>query len=219
MTAAREALTLPAVFLTVALFGGLRVTDRVALVPPPLFALVLSVLLIGLLVRCGACAPDRLVHPRRPALANLNGAIVMLAVFLASAQAFNLATPDSGVPRLLVSLFFLVLLANTLAASPDRVRVLRSLFIILGSAFVVKFVVLTAMSSPGDTLVSRMLRLMLDGATFGAVTQGESHAATGYVAFATLMLYVFGLALLPTPGHSIARSAAAKRTRARGLLR
>ena len=93
MTAAREALALPLVFLTVTLLGGLRIADAVALLPPSLFALVLSVLLLGLLVRCGALAPNRLVHASRSTLANVNGLIVMLAAFLASAQAFNVATP------------------------------------------------------------------------------------------------------------------------------
>ena len=63
----------------------------------------------------------------RPALANLNGFVVLVAAFLAGAQAFNLATPDAGLPYILFSVFFLVLLLNTLAASPDRVRVLRRL--------------------------------------------------------------------------------------------
>lgn len=197
MTAVREAMTLPLVFLTVALLGGLRIAERVVLVPPSLFALVLSVLLLGLLVRCGAFAPDLLVHARRSALANLNGVTVMVAVFLASAQAFNLVTPESGLPRVLVNVFCLVLLANTLAAAPDRIRVLRSVSVVLGSAFVVKFVVLAALSNPADTLLARTLRLLLEGVTLGAVTQELLHPATGYVAFCTLMLYFVGLVLLP----------------------
>src|SRR4029453_8989279 len=119
MTAVREAIVLPLVFLTVTLVGGLRIAERVVFVPPPLFALVLAMLLIGLLVRCGALAPDRLMHASRTPLANLNGLSVMFAAFLATAQAFNAATPDSGVPRVLFNVFFLVLLANTMTAFPD----------------------------------------------------------------------------------------------------
>jgi hypothetical protein len=197
MTAAREAIVLPLIFLTVTLVGGLRIADRVALVPPPLFALVLAVLLIGLLVRCGAIAPDRLVHTSRTPLANLNGVIVMLAAFLASAQAFNAATPDSGVPRVLFNIFFLVLMANTMTASPDRVRVLRSLLVIFGSAFVLKFIVLAALSNPAEGRFARALQLLFEGVTLGSVTQDVFHPATGYLAFCTLMLYLFGLVLLP----------------------
>src|SRR4030095_318757 len=156
MTATREAIARPLVCLTVTLFGGLRIADGVALLPPPLFALALSVLLIGLLVRCGALAPNRLVHTSRSMLANVNGVIVMLAAFLASAQAFNIATPESGAPRMLFNLVYLVLLANTIAASPARPRALRSLLVIFGSAFIVKFVVLAALSQPADGTPTRV---------------------------------------------------------------
>jgi len=205
MTAIREAIALPLIFLTVALLGGLRIADRVALLPPPLFALVLSVLLLGLLVRCGALAPDRLMHASRSMLANLNGLVVVLAAFLASAQAFNAATPDSGVPRVLFNLAFLVLLANTMAASPDRVRVLRSLLVIFGSAFIVKFIVLAALSSPAEGVFTRALQVLFEGITLGSVTQDVLHPATGYIAFFTLLLYLFGLVLLPATDQSPSR--------------
>jgi hypothetical protein len=197
MTVTREAIVLPLVFLTVVLLGGLRIAGGVALLPPPLFALVLSVLLLGVLVRSGVVAPYRLVHPARPALANVNGAIVLTAAFLASAQAFNAATPESGLPRLLFNVLFLVLLANTLAAAPDRIHVLRSLLVVFGSAFVLKFVVLAAMSSPADGVLSRAIQLLFEGMTLGSVTQGAWHPATGYIAFFTLLLYLGGLMMLP----------------------
>jgi hypothetical protein len=201
MTATREAIALPLVFLTVALFGGLRIADGVALLPPPLFALVLAVLLLGLLVRCGALAPERLMHTSRSMLANLNGLVVMLAAFLASAQAFNVATPESGAPRVLFNLVFLILLANTIAASSDRIRVLRSLLVIFGSAFVVKFIVLSALSRPAEGIAARALQVLFEGVTLGSVTQQAFRPATGYVAFGTLMLYFFGLVLLPPAGR------------------
>jgi hypothetical protein len=203
MSPAREAIALPLVFLTVALFGGLRIASGVALLPPPLFALVLSVLLLGVLVRCGALAPERLVNGSRPTLANLNGLIVLLAAFVASAQAFNVATPESGVPRVLFNVFFLVLLANTIAAAPDRLRVLRSLLVIFGSAFIVKFIVLAALSSPSEGLFTRALMVLFEGVTLGSVTQDVFHPATGYVAFGTLMLYLLGLVLLPPADRTV----------------
>jgi len=212
VTATREAIALPLVFLTVALFGGLRIADRVALLPPPLFALVLSVLLLGLLVRCGALAAGRLVHGSRSRLANLNGLVVVLAAFLASAQAFNVATPESGAPRVLFNLVFLILLANTIAASPDRARVLRSLLVIFGSAFIVKFIVLSALSHPAEGTVTRALQVLFEGVTLGSVTQDVFHPATGYIAFGTLMLYLFGLVLLPAADRGGLKPAATYRT-------
>ena len=201
MTAAREAIALPLTFLTVALLGGLRISDRVALLPPPLFALALSVLLLALLVRCGALAPDRLVHPSRSMLANLNGLVIVLAVFLATAQAFNAATPDPGVPRVLFNVAFLLLLANTMAAAPDRVRALRSVLVIFGSAFVAKFVVLSALSTPAQGGFTRAMQMLFEGVTLGTVTQDVLHPVSGYVAFFTLMLYLIGLVLLPARGE------------------
>lgn len=198
MSGVREALYLPVLFLTVALLGGVRIADRVTLLPPPLFALVLGVLLLGVLVKSGALAPDRLMSAARPPLANLNGLIVILTTFFASVQVFNLTTPETGLPHLLCNLFLLVLLLNTLAASPDRVRVLRSLMVILGSAFLLKFIVLAALSDPVGGMVKRVLLVILEGLTLGTLTQATFHPATGYLAFFTLVLFLIGLALLPS---------------------
>jgi hypothetical protein len=197
MTAVREALYLPLLFLTVALLGGVHIADRVVLIPPPLFTLVLATLLLSILVQCGALAPERLMRADRSALANLNGLVVLLAAFFAAAQAFNVATPESGLPRLFCQVFLLVLLLNTLVASPDRIRVLRSLMVIFGSAFMLKFVILAAISNPGDGGLKRVLLAMLEGLTLGTLTQAVVSPVTGYVAFAVLVLFLVGLSLLP----------------------
>jgi hypothetical protein len=198
MNSAREAVYLPLLFLTVALFGGVRIAERVTLLPPALFTLVLALLLFGVLVKCGALAPERLMGPSRSALANMNGLALFLAAFFASAQAFTLATPDSGLPRVLFSVFFLVLLLNTLAASPDRIHVLRSLMVVFGSTFTMKFIVLAALSNPSGGRLKQALLLLLEGVTLGTLTQEVFHPATGYLAFFTLLLFLFGLALLPS---------------------
>lgn len=205
MTAAREAIFLPGAFLTVTLLGGLRVTDSVAFAPPPLFALVLAVLLLAVLVRSGALAAHALMNGSRGPLENLNGTVLLLALFAASAQAFNLATPSHGLPLVLFSAFLFVLLLNTLVAAPDRVRVLRSLLVIFGSAFVLKFIILAALSDPGGGRLKRVLQALLEGVTLGTLTQEPLHAASGYIAFFTLLLYLIALAALPAiapPGAS-----------------
>jgi hypothetical protein len=194
----REAFGLPLSFLTVALLGGVRVADRIVLLPPPLFSLVLAFLLIGVLVRSGALAPERLMSGARPGLANVNGAVVLLTAFLASAQAFNVAIPEYGLPRLLFSVFLFVLLMNTYAAAPDRIRVLRSVLVIFGSAFVLKFIVLAALSDPAGGWLKRTLVAMLEGLTLGTLSQQVYQPATGYIAFATLALFIGSLALLPS---------------------
>ncbi len=197
MSPAREAIYLPVLFLTVALLGGLRIGERVILVPPPLFTLVLALLLIGVLVKGAALDSDRLMHSRRPTLANVNGFILLVTAFFASAQAFSMVTPDAGLPRVLCGGFLFVLLLNTIAAATDRVRVLRSLLIIFGTAFVLKFVVLASLASPAGGTVSRILQILLEGATLGTLSQPVSDPATGYVAFFVLVLFLFGLSMLP----------------------
>lgn len=197
MSIAREAFYLPLLFLTVTLLGGARIAGRVVLLPPSLFSLVLAMLLLGVLVKCGALAPERLMNTARPAAANLNGFAVLVSVFFASAQALSLSTPESGLPHLIISVFLLVLLLNTLAAGPDRIRVVRSLLVIFGAAFVLKFIVLAALSDPDGGRLKRVLLALLEGVTLGTLTQDVLHPATGYLAFFTLVLFMVGLALLP----------------------
>lgn len=197
MIALREAVVLPLLLLTVAFVAGARPGARVELVPPTLFALVLATMLIAALVRSGALATERLLHASRGTLANANGVMVLLALFAASAQVLTLLTPRSGMPLLFVDIFLFVLLLNTLAAVPDRMRLLRSLAITLGAAFAIKFIVLAAVSGPADSRLGRVLVALFDAATFGNVTQEPEPAAAGYLAFVTVAAYVIAVALLP----------------------
>ncbi|HJZ73857.1 MAG TPA: hypothetical protein VKE51_19095 [Vicinamibacterales bacterium] len=197
MTRAAEVFWIPLVFLTVTLLGGVRIADRVVFLRPPLSALVLAVLLLAALVRCGAFAPQRLMNPRRPALANLSGVTVLATMFAASVQAFNSVIPESGLPRLVVVVFLFVLLLNTLAASTDRTHVLRSTAVILGSMFVLKYIILAALSDPTGGWLTRVLIAALEGVTLGTLAQQPFGPATGYVAFLTLALFLGGLAVLP----------------------
>lgn len=206
MTAAREAIFLPLMFLAVTLLGGLRLGatgsashpfGAVAFLPPPLFSLVLAVIVLAIVVRSGTLAPERLMNNARSPLANVNGFVVLLTAFAATAQALNLATPASGLPLLVVDTLLLVLLVNTLVAAPDRTRVLRSFMVVFGAAFVLKFVVLASLSDPDGGRTKKVLQLLLEGITLGTLAQEPLHPASGYIAFGTLALYLIGLALLP----------------------
>jgi hypothetical protein len=204
MKAVTEAVYLPTLFLTVALLGGLRVDDRVTFVPPPLFGLVLGIMLFGVLVRGHVLVPEQLMRASRLPLENLNGFVVIFSTFFAATQVFNLVTPEAGLPFLLFNVFLFVLLLNTLAASPDRVSVLRSMAVITGAAFILKFIVLGAISSPGEGAIKRVLLALLEGVTLGTLTQPPLHPAAGYLAFATLVLFLVGLAMLPARGRGVA---------------
>jgi len=198
MTPLREAFVLPFVFLSVTLLGGIQLGTRPVLVPPSLFSLVLATMLVGALVRSSALAPARLLHASRSPLANANGGVVLVTLFAASAQLLTLLTPVSGLPLFFVDLFLLVLLANTLVTLPDRVRLLRSLAVILGAAFVVKFIVLAGLSDPSGSRLSRVLIALFDAGTFGTITQAPPPPAAGYLAFAASALFLIGVAALPS---------------------
>ena len=206
MTAAREAIYLPVLFLTVTLLGSLRPGAAVMLAPPSLFSLILGVLLVGVLVQSGAFVPVRVMNGSRSALANLNGGVMVAALLVAAAQVFSLLTPDAGLPRVLFSIYFLVLMINTMAASPDRVRVLRSLAVTFGAAFVLKFIVLDALSDPAGGRLTRLIQVLFEGVTLGTLTQDTQHPAAGYVAFAAIVMFLVSVALLPSSGQSVSRA-------------
>jgi len=93
--------------------------------------------------------------------------------------------------------FLLALLVNTLVARPDRVRLLRSIAVILGSGLIVKFVILAGLSQPSSSTTARVLIALFDAATFGAIAQEPQPAAAGYLAFAACALLLAATALLP----------------------
>ena len=199
MTVLREAVGLPSIFLTVALLGGLRIGVKgVRLQPPELIALVLAMLLIGALVRSRVLAPGRLMHSDRTALENVSGLVILLALFAATAQVFNLVTPDAGLLHVLFSTFFLVQVLALSAAGTGRAGFLRSVLVLLGSAFVLRFVVLETLYAPGSGALKRVLTALMQGVTLGTLDYMPNAPATGYVAFLTLLLYMIGLVLLPS---------------------
>jgi hypothetical protein len=201
MSALREAIVLPLLFLTVTLLAGALIGTDITLAPPSLFALVLATMLIAALVRGGALVPASLLDGSRSRLANANGAIVVGALFAATAQVLAMLTPRAGLPLFFVDVLLFVLLLNTLVVQPDRRRLLRSLAITLGSALILKFVVLAAVSDPTGSRTSRVLVALFDAATFGTIAQEPQAPAAGYVAFFTAALYLVGLMLLAPPAR------------------
>lgn len=208
MSAAREAWVLPLLLLTAMLLGSVEPGARVAFAAPTPLALVLATLFIAALVRCGALDPSRLLHGSRSILANANGAVVLMSLAGAAAAVLGAVMPRSGLPRFFVSVFLPTLLINTLVARPDRVRLLRSLAVILGAGFVLKFVLLAAVSEPGGSTTSRVLVALFDAATFGSIAQEPEPASAGYLAFAAIALLLAATALLPAPGRRGAIEAA-----------
>lgn len=171
--------------------GGMR------FLPPPLIALVLALLLLGSLLQAGALDPTRLMSARRSRLANLSSAVTLSTLFAATAQLFNTVTPEAGFLHFLFNLFLVLLLWNTMVARPDAPRLLRSLLVMFGSAFAMKYIILAALYDPNGGLTKRVLTTLLEGVTLGALNYQAHAPVTGYVAFFTVVLYFIGLVLLP----------------------
>jgi hypothetical protein len=195
----REAITLPVLLITVAALGGVRVAASgiIGFTPPSLVALVLSILLMAALVGSGALGPDRLCSTHRAPLENASGVVVLIALLVATAQVFTLLTPATGLLAFIFTAFFVMLLWNTLAVGPDRRQLLRSLAVVFGGAFLLKFVVLASFYDPRGGLLHRVVLTLLEGVSLGSLGFVPDGAATGYLAFVTLLLYFVALALLP----------------------
>jgi hypothetical protein len=198
VTPAREAVALPAIFLTVTLLGGFRAADAVRLVPPSLSALVLAVILLGTLTRGGVLVPQALLHAGRRGIENASGAVVLATLFTASAQAINLVIPERGLLHGAFAVLLFVQLMTINASGADRQGVMRSLLVLLGSLFVLRFILIEALYSPDGGLLHRMLTALMAGVTLGGIAYEANAPMTGYVAFTTLLLYVIGVVLLPS---------------------
>jgi hypothetical protein len=206
MTPLREAFVLPGLFLTVTLLGGLRVADTIRLIPPPLSALVLAVLLVTALVRARVLVPPAFLDQTRTPVENLSGAIVLIALLSASAQAINLLVPERGLLHFAFAVLLFVQLLSLSAAGIDRTGMLRSLFVLLGSVFVLRFIVLESLYAADGGTLKRVLTALMSGVTLGGIEYQPHSPITGYIAFVTLALFMIGLVLLPArpAGHSSA---------------
>jgi len=190
---------LPFLFLTVALLGGLRVDNEsrtFVFVAPPLVTLLLAVLLMLLLVRGDLLRFQQWIRSDLPPLTNVAHSWMFITVFFASAQAFNSVLPERGLLHWLFSFFFLWTLWNNQFSSFDARRLLRSLAILFGTAFILKHMLLASLYSPEGGWLKRVAGTLLQGVTVGTLDTPSFAPATGYIAFFTLTLYVAGLILL-----------------------
>ena len=190
---------LPLLFLTVALLGGLRINaeDHVFIfVAPPLVTLVLAILLMLLFVRGRLLQLNRWVASDYPPLTNISHSWLLLTLFFASAQAFNSVLPERGLLHWLFSFFFLWTLWNNQFSSFDARRLLRSLAVLFGTAFVLKHMLLASLYSSDGGWLKKVAGALLQGVSLGTLDAPAFAPATGYISFFTLTLYVAGLLLL-----------------------
>src|SRR6185503_15437867 len=192
-------LLLPFMFLSVALLGGLRVSDGThafAFMPPPLITLVLSVLLLLLFVRGGLIELRSLLSVENLPLTNIAHVWLLITIFFAGAQAFNSVLPEHGLLHWLFSFFFLWTLWNNQFSSFDARRLLRSLVVLFGTAFVLKNLLLASLYASGGGLLQRLTGALVQGVSLGTLDAPMFAPATGYISFFTLGLYIVGLLLV-----------------------
>lgn len=190
---------LPMLFLTVVLLGGLRVDAEnrtFIFIAPPLVTLFLGVLLMLLLVRGRLIRFHQWVRSELPPLTNMIHIWILITLFFASVQAFNSVLPERGLLHWLFSFFFLWTLWNNQFSSFDPPRLLRSLAILFGTAFVLKHILLASLYSPEGGWLKRIAATLLQGVSLGLLDEPSFAPATGYICFFTLALYVAGLIIL-----------------------
>jgi hypothetical protein len=172
---------LPFLFLTVALLGGLRIgaeSGAFIFIAPPLVTLLLATLLMLLLVRGGLLTLHQWVGSDFPPLTNVAHIWLFITIFFASTQAFNSVLPERGLLHWLFSFFFLWTLWNNQFSS------------------LLKHMLLASLYSPEGGWLKRVAGTLLQGVALGTLDTPTFAAATGYISFFTLVLYVAGLILL-----------------------
>src|SRR5437667_10804982 len=191
-------MVLPTILLTVGLLGGLRIdaqTRHFIFIAPPLVTLVLAILLVSLCVRAGAIDLHHWLDIDQPMLTNVSHLLTLVALFVASAQAFNSVLPENGLLHWMFSFFFLWTLWTNQFSIFDSRRLLRSLAVLFGTAFVLKHLVIAGLYAPEGGWLRRLTATLLQGIAIDVPTFAP---ATGYISFFALALYV-GALLLITP--------------------
>jgi hypothetical protein len=190
----------PTILLTVGLLGGLRVdaqTRQFIFIAPPLVTLLLAILLGSLFVRAGAIDLRRWLALEQPMLTNVAHLLTLVALFFASAQAFNSVLPESGLLHWMFSFFFLWTLWTNQFSAFDARRLLRSLIVMFSTAFVLKHLLVSGLYAPTGGLFSKIAAALVQGV---AIDVPAFAPITGYVSFFALVLYVAGLLLIaPVP--------------------
>ena len=149
-----------------------------------------------LFVRGGLVELRSWIAANYPPLRNVSQIWVLLTLFFASAQAFNSVLPERGLLHWLFSFFFLWTLWNNQFSSFDARRLLRSLVVLFGTAFVLKHLLLASLYASGGGWLQRVAGALVQGVSLGTLDAPMFAPATGYISFFTLGLYIAGLLLV-----------------------
>ncbi|MEW6127176.1 MAG: hypothetical protein AB1757_09065 [Acidobacteriota bacterium] len=192
----------PLLFLTVALAGGMRIAvegNELRFLAPQLITLILAAFAMVLFIRGGLVNLRERVGERLGLTENLSGGIFLLSLYFATAQVFNLVTPERGLLNFCFNLFYFLIFFNNLFVVFNPPRLVKSLAVVLGASFLLKYLLLADWFAPSDSLGKAILQKLMQTASLGALDFETFASATGYLAFAALMLYIIGLYLIAPP--------------------
>ena len=193
---------LPLIFLTSALLAGLRfslIESTLIFLKPSLICLVFAAMEMGLFAKANLIDLRCWFSEESPLLGNFANGMVLASVFIASTQIFNSLIPEQGVPYWIVTFCFFWTLWNNLFADFDTRRLVRSIGALFALAFVIKYLILLNLSGPANqTWIDSILQSPSKAAAAWMLDIPQFSAATGYVQFLAVGLYLLGLLLLPS---------------------
>ena len=199
--AAVHHIILPLMLLLVALLGGIRFTGRdgsIMFLGPALVCLFFAAALLALFLRTGLIELQGWISERWSLTANLSNGITLAALYFASAQVFNALLPEHGLPFWVVGFCVFWTLWNNLFAELNSLKLLRSLTAMFVLAFAVKYLLLANIAKPGNEgWLSSLLNNPGQAAATWLLDLPQFDAATGYVQFFTLALFVVVLYFVP----------------------
>jgi hypothetical protein len=189
----------PLIFLTVALTGGVRFTAdtyELRFIAPQLVSVILAAFVMLLFVRGGIIEFHRYVGEHHGLLENASGVVRLAAIYFATIQIFNAVTPERGLLNFCFNLFYFLIFWNNLFVVFNPVRLTRSLATVLGASFALKYLVLADLFSPSESWAKYALQKLMQTASLGALEYEVFASATGYIGFASVLLYILGLYLI-----------------------
>ena len=192
---------LPILFLTVALFGGLRLNaadNAFLFLKPALVCLIFAVILLFLFARANLIKLDGWFSEEFSGLKNAANAAVLVALFAASVQIFNSLLPERGLPFWLIAFCFLWTLIMNLFSEFDVKKLIKSLGAMFALAFVFKYFILANLTAPTSESWWRGILENPSQEIFTYIFDlPRFSAGTVYIQFFTLIFYLIGLFLLP----------------------
>ncbi len=190
---------LPLILLTVSLLGGLRISidaDEFVFWKPALIYLVFGAILLVLFFRSGLIRLDGWLNEKYSITKNVVNGLILVTLFSASTQVFNSLIPEQGLPFWIVGFCFFWTLWTNLFAEFDTRRLLQSLGGLFGLAFVVKYLVLSNLTTAKGSFLERLWENPTQEFLAYVIDAPRFSGATGYIQFFTLVLFLIGLFLI-----------------------